>query len=145
MNQNKECLGCRLANKELPVHVVYEDEHVTCLLDIEPFNEGHVLILPKAHVEEHHDLGASATAVLEASMLLSRVITETFRPDGMTMCQNGGVFSDLGHYHLHLVPRYEGQAFEDFYSDAEIERELPALEVTAEKLRKQIEKTLATK
>jgi len=34
-----------------------------------------------------------------------------FRPDGITVCQNGGKFNDLGHYHMHLIPRYEGDGF----------------------------------
>lgn len=44
-----ECLGCRIANGIEPnVKVVYENEFITCVLDIAPFNEGHTLILPKS-------------------------------------------------------------------------------------------------
>lgn len=44
-----DCLGCRIANGiEANVNVVYENEFVTCVLDIAPFNEGHLLILPKS-------------------------------------------------------------------------------------------------
>lgn len=51
---NLECLGCRIANQIEPdVQVVYENNYITCVLDIAPFNEGHVLILPKTH---YHDL-----------------------------------------------------------------------------------------
>lgn len=42
-----ECLGCRLANKMEQVFIVYENEYVSCILDHIPFNEGHILILPK--------------------------------------------------------------------------------------------------
>ncbi|WP_346719798.1 HIT family protein [Metasolibacillus fluoroglycofenilyticus] len=41
------CLGCHLANKKAPVYVIFENEHVCCILDCAPYNEGHVLILPK--------------------------------------------------------------------------------------------------
>jgi len=54
--KQSHCLGCRLANATQPVHIVYENEWVTCLLDIEPFNEGHTLILPKHHYEEWTDV-----------------------------------------------------------------------------------------
>jgi len=50
MPQEKYCLGCELANKKLPVYVVYEDEYVTCILDHAPFNDGHTLILPKRNI-----------------------------------------------------------------------------------------------
>ncbi len=50
------CLGCRMANQHEPVHIVYENEYVSCVLDIAPFNEGHTLVLPKKHVEELDEL-----------------------------------------------------------------------------------------
>ncbi|MNG37618.1 hypothetical protein D3C84_1250300 [compost metagenome] len=34
-----------------------------------------------------------------------------FQPDGITICQNGGKFNYLNHYHMHLIPRYEGDGF----------------------------------
>ena len=52
-----DCLGCRIAlGVEPGVLIVYENEHVTCVLDIAPFNEGHLLILPKAHAVEVEEL-----------------------------------------------------------------------------------------
>lgn len=62
-----ECLGCRIANGIEPgLNIIFENEYVTCVLDIAPFNEGH------------------------------------------TLCADGGQFNDLTHYHMHMVPRYEG-------------------------------------
>lgn len=44
-----DCLGCRIANGIEPdLNIIYENEYVTCVLDIAPFNEGHTLILPKS-------------------------------------------------------------------------------------------------
>jgi diadenosine tetraphosphate (Ap4A) HIT family hydrolase len=110
---NMACLGCRIANGAEPgVQVVYEDELVACVLDIAPFNEGHLLILPKAHALDVEELEpAAARAVMDASRKLSVVLKRVFRPDGITICQNGGTFNDLGHYHMHLIPRYEGDGF----------------------------------
>ncbi|TLS37067.1 HIT family protein [Pseudalkalibacillus caeni] len=116
-----ECLGCNLSNKREPVHMVYENDYISCFLDHDPFNEGHVLILPKNHfydVEEFDE--ETATAVMRASMLLSKSIKKLFNPDGITICQNGGIFNDLTHYHMHVVPRYEHQSFATFYSDEEV-------------------------
>jgi len=112
------CLGCKLANKELPVHVVYEDDDVCCILDHDPFNEGHVLILPKNHIRYLDELSEpTANSVIKASGILSKAIKELFHPDGITVCQNGGIFDELTHFHIHIVPRYEGQNFADFYSE----------------------------
>ena len=115
------CLGCNLANKHEQVHVVFEDEHVCCFLDHDPFNEGHVLILPKKHydaVEEFDE--ATAFSIMKASMLISKAIKRLFSPDGITICQNGGIFDELSHYHMHVVPRYKNQSFATFYSDESV-------------------------
>lgn len=112
MSVNFECLGCKLANKMEPVNVVYENEYICCFLDIEPFNEGHTLILPKKHYLDVEDLDIeTANAIMDASMKISIAIKKLFDPDGITICQNGGKFNDLNHYHMHVIPRFEGEAF----------------------------------
>ena len=45
------CDFCKIANKELPAHVVYENENVIAFLDYEPIHEGHTLICPKVHAD----------------------------------------------------------------------------------------------
>ncbi|WP_063848018.1 HIT family protein [Paenibacillus sp. FSL H7-0357] len=108
-----ECLGCRIANRLEPgVQIVYEDQYVACVLDIAPFNDGHLLIMPKEHyldVEEMDE--ATSTHIMRVSVTMSQLLKRAFRPDGITICQNGGVFNDLGHYHMHVIPRYEGDGF----------------------------------
>lgn len=108
-----DCLGCRIANGIEPdLHIIYENERITCVLDIAPFNEGHTLILPKKHCLDVEELDSgTAYAVMDASQKLSVVIKSLFQPDGISICQNGGKFNDLAHYHMHLIPRYEGDGF----------------------------------
>lgn len=114
------CLGCNLANKNEPIHVVFEDDYVCCFLDHNPFNEGHVLILPKKHFRYFDELDEyTANSIMKAAMILSTAIKRLFNPDGITICQNGGSFDELTHFHMHVVPRYEGQNFADFYSEDE--------------------------
>ncbi|MFD0677570.1 MULTISPECIES: HIT family protein [unclassified Paenibacillus] len=107
------CLGCRIANGNEPnLNMVYENELVACVLDIAPFNEGHLLILPKEHYLDVEEMDTeTAYAVMDASIKLSKVIKKVFAPDGITICQNGGSFNDLTHYHMHLIPRFEGDGF----------------------------------
>lgn len=51
MSINTNCLGCRLANGLEPIQLVYEDEHVACILVIDPSSEGHSIILPKTIIQ----------------------------------------------------------------------------------------------
>lgn len=121
MQQTKDCLGCRLANKREAIYLVYEDDYVTCFLDHAPFNDGHTLILPKQHFLDVDELDEeTANAIMKASIKISKVLKHLYDPDGITINQNGGVFNDLTHYHMHVVPRYEGQCFGDFYREEEV-------------------------
>lgn len=106
------CLGCRLAHKLLDTYTVYEDDSVTCLLDIAPLNEGHVLILPKKHYVDVDDMDEiTANAVMKASAVIAKALRKQFHPDGISVIQNGGKFNELNHYHMHVFPRYEEDGF----------------------------------
>lgn len=121
---NGECVGCLLANKNLKVYPVYENEHVTCILDHNPFNEGHVLIIPKRHARYMDDLDVNTLqSVLEASQLISKGIRSLFEPDGITICQNGGKMDELTHFHMHVVPRFQNQDFSTFYDETPLEND----------------------
>lgn len=48
---------------------------------------------------------------MDASVLISKKIKLVFKPDGITLCQNGGIFNDLTHYHMHVIPRYKDDGF----------------------------------
>ncbi|WP_100405590.1 HIT family protein [Bacillus solitudinis] len=118
MERKLECLGCSLANKKLPTNIVYEDNYVTCLLDHDPFNEGHTLILPKHHFVDVDELdNETANAIMSACILISKALKQLYKPDGITVTQNGGIFNELTHYHMHVVPRYEEQSFAEFYNE----------------------------
>lgn len=118
------CLGCSLANKQLPINIVYENKYVCCILDHDPYNEGHVLILPKKHFEDLDELDeTTGNCVMQASKLISKAIKKLYKPDGITICQNGGIFSELSHFHMHVVSRYRNQSFADFYLDVPFDNE----------------------
>ncbi|BBH22824.1 HIT family protein [Paenibacillus baekrokdamisoli] len=136
MNEHRiDCLGCRLANKIEDTQIVYEDELVTCFLDIAPLNEGHVLILPKQH---YHDLDElddlTISAVMKASQLIAKGLKSIFNPDGITVIQNNGAFNDLNHYHMHIFPRYQSDGFA-WVEPIDLTLAKDRLSVTRDKLR----------
>jgi hypothetical protein len=89
-----DCSGCRLANKLEPTHIVFEDDLITCFLDIAPLNEGHTLILPKKHYLDVDDLDIeTATAIMLAAARVAKALKVVFNPDGISVIQNGGKFN----------------------------------------------------
>ena len=106
------CTFCRIANKETESNIVYESNNIIAFLDIDPINEGHILIVPKEH---YLDIEEIPTDILNEIMGLSqrivKALKETYRPDGYSIMQNGGKFNEIGHFHLHIFPRYSSDGF----------------------------------
>lgn len=141
-----DCLGCKLANEEKKIYKVYEDDYVTCFLDHAPFYPGHTLIVPKQHVVEVDELDdVVARSIMDASKLIAKAIKALYKPDEITVCQNGGVFNELTHYHMHVVPRYKERSFAEFYTVQTEEKKNHNLEEIKMLLKEEIEKILHTK
>lgn len=105
-----ECIFCH--KEKLLTDIVYEDEIVMAFLDMEPINEGHILLVPKKH---YLDVDEIPDEVLSHLMIVSKKIVSTlkdiYNPNGYSIMQNGGVFNEVGHYHLHIFPRYSNDGF----------------------------------
>lgn len=105
-----QCVFCD--RNQIVTDIVYEDETVMAFMDMDPINEGHVLVITKEH---YLDADEIPDEVLTHIMLLSKRIVsalkEIYQPNGYTIMQNGGTFNDVGHYHLHVFPRYVGDGF----------------------------------
>ena len=112
-------------------------------LDHEPFYPGHTLIVPKQHVVEVDELDdVVAKSVMDASKLIAKAIKALYKPDGVTVCQNGGVFNELTHYHMHVVPRYKERPFAEFYMVQSGEKQNHNFEETKHLLKEAIEQIL---
>lgn len=106
------CTFCDIANKEITTHIVYEDDVVMAFLDYEPINEGHVLLIPKEHYLDVDEIPEELLNHLMAvSQKLVAAIKKIYQPGGYSIMQNGGKFNDVGHYHLHIFPRYDNDGF----------------------------------
>ena len=68
-------------------------------MDMEPINEGHILLVPKEH---YLDVDEILSHLMIISKKIVSVLKEIYRPNGYSIMQNGGEFNDVGHYHLHI-------------------------------------------
>ena len=107
----KECIFCKIAKGEIPSATLYEDEEFRVILDLGPANKGHALILPKAHYENLYDLPDEMAA--HAMILAKKIATKMkgiLNCDGYNLVQNNGEAAGqtVFHFHMHLIPRYEG-------------------------------------
>lgn len=92
--------------------VVHRGEHNFILMNLYPYNSGHVMIAPRRHVAA---LAAATPEELGEMMVLAQrlesAMAEAYHPDGVNMGMNLGRPAGAGvpdHLHLHLVPRWSG-------------------------------------
>jgi histidine triad (HIT) family protein len=105
------CVFCRIRDGELPSTRVAEAERAFAIMDINPLNDGHVLVLTKAHAQHLFDI--SEEDLVAAARLAWRVasgIRRGLAPDGLNFVQANGraAFQSVPHFHIHLIPRWLG-------------------------------------
>ena len=98
----KDCIFCKIANKEVPKEFLYEDEDVMVFDDVSPIKPVHVLIVPKKHVKEllvvESELGKK---LIETAQ---KIIKKTNIEDkGYRLTINGGGAQFVDHLHFHLT------------------------------------------
>ena len=105
------CIFCRIVAKEIPAALVFEDEHTLAFMDAGQVNPGHVLVAAKGHAENLYELNdAQAGALLRTAARVARAIRDAYKPGGLSVYQANGkaAWQSVFHYHMHLVPRHEG-------------------------------------
>ncbi len=76
---------------------------------MEPINEGHILLVPKEHYFDVDEIPDDVLAhLMNVSKKIVIALKKIYKPDGYSIMQSGGEFNDIGHYHLHIFPRYQG-------------------------------------
>jgi histidine triad (HIT) family protein len=92
----------KIINREIPGHIVAEDEHYIAFLDIMPLVKGHVLVVPKLEVDYIFDLDPT---VLSGLHLFAQKVAKAM--DKSIKCTRIGVAViglEVPHVHVHLVP-----------------------------------------
>lgn len=110
-----DCVFCAIAAGEIPCFKVYEDELALAYLDINPFSEGHTLVIPKAHTTGLLDTPEETLAALLARVKkVAAHLKSALGCDGFHVLQNNGAAAGqtVGHIHFHIVPRREGDPIE---------------------------------
>lgn len=109
------CHYCMIVSKQLPASIVYEDDNTMAFLVIKPVTPGHVVVIPKKHVESFVDLSdetaghlISAVKKIDQAMQASELECEgvsIYLGDGQQAGQ------DISHIHVHVFPRFQDDRF----------------------------------
>ena len=104
-----ECIFCKIVERKLFAEILYENDKVISILDINPIHYGHALVIPKTHCldflsipeDDLHD-------VLHATQIVARAIVSGLHLDGFNIFSNNGKIAgqSVFHFHMHITPRY---------------------------------------
>jgi histidine triad (HIT) family protein len=106
--QKKNCIFCKIISKEIPSNEIYSDDKVMIILDINPANEGHCIIIPKQHYQILPQL--SDSLIEHMSILAKRTSKALLRSLGVKgttiFIANGAIAGQKSpHYMMHVIPR----------------------------------------
>ncbi len=112
-----DCIFCKIRDGAIPSMTIYDDERTFAIMDINPLNDGHLLVIPKAHAAMVYDITEEDLAgVAVVAKRIASAVRKALRPDGLNIVQANGAaaFQSVAHLHLHLIPRWinDGKGFD---------------------------------
>lgn len=110
--KDANCIFCKIINGDIPSRRIYEDENFVVMMDVSPASKGHSLLLPKEHYANLFEMpDALLEELLKVAKKVAAQMKESLQADGINLLQNNGVAAGqtVFHYHMHLIPRYEGE------------------------------------
>lgn len=132
------CIFCEIVGGRGEASIVYEDDTVVAFMDLHPVTPGHMLVVPRSHAVGLADLDelAGAHVWTVAHRLLKAARASAFEPEGINLllCDGEAAFQTVFHFHLHVIPRYTGDAW-DAVPESNIARERSLLNLDADTIR----------
>ena len=111
-----DCVFCRIISGDLPGHPVLDTADLVAFLDTRPVFKGHVLLVPRTHVETLPDLPADQRdGFLAAAQRLATAVKDGLGAQGSFVAINNVVSQSVPHLHMHVVPRTKGDGLRGFF------------------------------
>ena len=113
---SKPCPFCAVARGELPASIVSRTDSLIAFLDARPVFEGHVLVVPRQHLEDFDALPAAlAGPLLLEGQRIARAQAKALGAQGAFVALNHRISQSVPHLHLHVVPRKKGDGLRGFF------------------------------
>ena len=106
-----DCIFCKIVAGTAACEEIYRDEATLAFMDINPANDGHCLVIPKAHFENVFDMPLpDFGTVASTAAKVACVVNEVLRPGGINLTQANGEAAgqSVRHVHIHVLPRRAG-------------------------------------
>ena len=111
-----DCVFCRIVAGEVPAFVVSQTPETVAFLDTRPVFKGHVLVVPRLHVETLVDLPDELLAPMFARVRsVAAAVVSSLGAKGSFVAMNNVVSQSVPHVHVHVVPRTKGDGLRGFF------------------------------
>ncbi|MEO3936506.1 HIT family protein [Dermatophilaceae bacterium Soc4.6] len=112
----KACLFCAVVAGTEPATVVLDEPDLLGFLDVRPVFKGHVLLVPRPHVDTLLDLPPALHApLLDGARRLAQAAVDGLGAQGTFVAMNNVVSQSVPHLHVHVVPRTKGDGLRGFF------------------------------
>ncbi|HVX38490.1 MAG TPA: HIT family protein [Gemmatimonadaceae bacterium] len=109
------CTFCDLIQGAAEVSICHEDADSIAFMDIQPVNNGHVLVVPRQHYESLTDVPQElGLHLFKVTMRIAAAVRKVSGCDDLNIVVNSGAEAgqDEPHYHVHIIPRRQGDGFD---------------------------------
>jgi histidine triad (HIT) family protein len=106
-----DCLFCKIVAGEIPSTRVDEDERTVAFMDINPATRGHLLVVPREHSADLLEVSPEdLSACARMAQRLAARVRDKLGADGVNLLNSCGpaAWQTVFHFHLHVIPRYDG-------------------------------------
>ena len=102
-----DCIFCKIARKEIPSTVVYEDDQMMVFKDLNPVAPVHYLMIPKVHIQSVHHMDAAHSELVGTMLSKVNSIASTagIAEEGYRLVTNIGMQGGqtVDHLHFHII------------------------------------------
>jgi histidine triad (HIT) family protein len=110
------CVFCGIVDGSVPASLVLSTDSVVAFLDARPVFPGHVLVVPRLHVETLPDLPSALVPVLFGEVQrVAAAVVAGLDADGSFVAINNVVSQSVPHLHVHVVPRRRKDGLRGFF------------------------------
>ncbi|MGI8912606.1 MAG: HIT family protein [Chloroflexota bacterium] len=115
-----DCIFCAIVTGEIEASLVYADDVTMAFMDLRQPNGGHVLVVPRQHVEMIDDLNAvTGAALMQAVIRTTRAVRKSLQPAGISIWQSNGAAAgqEVPHVHFHVLARQPADSLLRVYAE----------------------------
>lgn len=139
-----ECPFCAIVAGGLPASIVWQDDIALAFMDLRQAVPGHVLVVPREHVQDIHSLDETTAAhLMRLAVRVAKALKYAVPMDGLNLWQSNGEAGgqEVPHVHLHVQPRRQGDGLLRVYPVPPADVDRATLDSLGAALRAQLDVT----